>query len=325
VQTTVPTVCIGEWFDFTSPAPNAIDAAYYPTAQAALTIIGASGGANTLARLIYNPNDIDERMFTVFGFNPTGGPDGQYGGYFAGQLIGSEITPAQITANQDDYLPPDATDAAMLGKHSLVWRISSDATIRQITGIGGGVAGKLLILVNVGSTAIRIMHGNASSALANRIRTVDTADVYLRPREHMLLYYDAVADFWRVLFNNPAGGDKDESLTPAQITADQNNYAPSGAAWTHYWRLATDASRTVTGISRINIMATQGTAEPSGYRLTISNVGGFSLVLADQSASSADENRIITGVGGNLTIATDQTVTLYYDGTLAKWRVSKNA
>lgn len=102
-----------------------------------------------------------------------------------------------------------------------------------------------------------------------------------------------------------------EETTPAQITANQNDYDPGDNT---FLRLNTDASRTITGFS-------QG---ETGKNLYVLNVGSNDLVLANQSASSAAANRIITGYGANLTIPSDGAARLWYDSTTTKWRVINN-
>lgn len=103
------------------------------------------------------------------------------------------------------------------------------------------------------------------------------------------------------------------ALSPAQITADQNDYNPESTATNRssFWRLSTDASRTVTGIAN----------GLDGRILVIANAGSFDLVIANQSASSTAGNRIITGTGADVTVAADGTATLIYDNTTARWRI----
>ena len=97
--------------------------------------------------------------------------------------------------------------------------------------------------------------------------------------------------------------------SPAQITADQNDYALPAATVV---RLDTDASRTLTGLD----------ATSNADRLVlIVNVGANPLVLANQNAGSTAANRIITGTGADLTVAADGSCWVWYDSTTARWRV----
>lgn len=97
------------------------------------------------------------------------------------------------------------------------------------------------------------------------------------------------------------------ALSPAQITADQDDYDVGDAS---FIRLDSDASRTITGIS-------QGS---DGKHLILVNTGSFNITLANQSASSLAAHRFITGTGANITIGPDERVEATYDATTERWR-----
>ena len=101
-------------------------------------------------------------------------------------------------------------------------------------------------------------------------------------------------------------------LPPSQIVADTNNYAPGVA---RYYRLTTDASRTLTGL----------VAGVDGEEREIWNVGSFNLVLAHQSGSSTAANRFVCQNSLDLTILPGEMAYLRYDGTTARWRVFPEA
>ena len=95
--------------------------------------------------------------------------------------------------------------------------------------------------------------------------------------------------------------------SPAQITANQNNYDIEA---NNFLRLSTDASRTISGFS----------GGAPGRFLYIVNVGSFNIVLSDQDTNSSATNRIITSSGDNLTLNADEAVMLWYDTTTERWR-----
>lgn len=101
-----------------------------------------------------------------------------------------------------------------------------------------------------------------------------------------------------------------KATSPAQITADQNNYVLTGGRW---MRLSTDASRSITGIAG-------GT---DGREIVLTNVGAFDLVLTNEDAASTAANRILTGklLGASTTLSPGTSATLIYDSTTARWRV----
>jgi hypothetical protein len=98
------------------------------------------------------------------------------------------------------------------------------------------------------------------------------------------------------------------ALTPAQITADQNNYAP-GTGWFQRW--SSDASRNVTGLS----------AGQDGQLAEIWNVGSNNIVLQNENASSTAANRFTTSTGADLTLTAGKCAIARYDTTSTRWRV----
>lgn len=103
------------------------------------------------------------------------------------------------------------------------------------------------------------------------------------------------------------------ATSPSQITADQNNYNPGGSSFLQRW--STDASRQITGLVFTS-------AQVSGQKHEIWNVGSFDIVLVHQSASSTAANRFINSSAANYTLTPGQGATLTYDATTSRWRVS---
>jgi hypothetical protein len=105
-------------------------------------------------------------------------------------------------------------------------------------------------------------------------------------------------------------------LTPSQITATQNDYRPRFLETAIVLRLATDASRTLTGLHR-----SLASGLDANRWLVIVNVGGFDLVLAHSSASSQARNRFACPGSVDFTLNTSDSVWLWYDLASANWRV----
>jgi hypothetical protein len=114
-------------------------------------------------------------------------------------LIESIFSPAQITANQNDYDPLFGS-----GRQSSIWRINSDAA-RNITGIAGGWSGRRLTLINTGGFIITLTNDDALSAAGNRIYTGTGAGVGIPAtgaagvfgKAHLI--YDDTTARWRVV------------------------------------------------------------------------------------------------------------------------------
>jgi hypothetical protein len=98
-------------------------------------------------------------------------------------------------------------------------------------------------------------------------------------------------------------------ITPTQLSANTNDYAPTGFSTSNVVRISTDASRNITGLA--------GGAD--GRLIHLLNVGSFSAVLKDEDANSTAANRF--GFGADQTLATKQGATLIYDATASRWRL----
>jgi len=99
-------------------------------------------------------------------------------------------------------------------------------------------------------------------------------------------------------------------LTPAQITADQDDYAPAGYGVVSTLRLSSDAERTITGI--VPPAALQ-------YVYILQNVGSYPILLANESGSSAAANRFSTEL--TKIIGPSEMCLIVYDTTASRWRV----
>ena len=104
--------------------------------------------------------------------------------------------------------------------------------------------------------------------------------------------------------------------SPTQITADQNNYQ-AGTGRSLFYRLSSDASRTVTGFNPA------GGINQDGELHYIINVGANNIVLANESASSTAANRFTNVTGSDITLAANEMAMLVYDNTSARWRAVK--
>jgi len=223
------------------------------------------------------------------------------------------VTPPQILSSQNDYAPAGLDKA-------YIFCLSSDAS-RTITGLAGGASGREVVLENVGGNPIVLADQDAGSAAANRFAL--GASLTIAPGKSVTLLYDAAISRWRpksvvLPFGALATLDRittiDQNIalsgdiTPPTITANQNDYNPAGLPTASVLRLATDATRTLTGLA--------GGAD--GRLLCIVNAGNNGILLANEDTNSAPANRF--SIGANLTIAAGQSVMLLYDAVAARWR-----
>lgn len=97
-------------------------------------------------------------------------------------------------------------------------------------------------------------------------------------------------------------------LTPDQITADQDDYAPSDVDNAVVLRLDADAEWKITGLSG-------GT---DGRLMIVHNIGAELLTLSNDDAGSTASNRFL--FPSDIVMATDQSVWLQYDIASSRWR-----
>ena len=120
------------------------------------------------------------------------------------------------------------------------------------------------------------------------------------------------------------GVDLDDSVsynntvTPPALTADVNNYAPSGIAHCNFLRLSTSGG----GSYRINGLLAP--AVPTNNQLLfISNIGTTgNITLVNAASTSLPANRFSSS--NNITIRPSDGVTVLYDFISARWRGHSN-
>lgn len=97
-------------------------------------------------------------------------------------------------------------------------------------------------------------------------------------------------------------------ISPAQLVANTNDWAPTGLSAAAVIRFSTDASRDITGL----------TGGADGRLITLLNIGTQIAVLKNESASSTAANRL--AIGADISMSGGTSVTLIYDSTSTRWR-----
>jgi hypothetical protein len=99
-------------------------------------------------------------------------------------------------------------------------------------------------------------------------------------------------------------------ISPAQLTANTDNWNPTGIGSASVIRLSTDASRNITGI----------VAQNDGTRILLCNVGAQNAVLVHDLTSTA-ANRFLCPGSANFTLNANDAVYIWYDTVSNRWRV----
>lgn len=126
-----------------------------------------------------------------------------------------DISPSQITVQQDNYNPAGLSDASVM-------RLSTDAS-QDMTGLQGGSDGRILFLHNIGSFDIVLTNEDANSSAANRFNL--NADVTIQASNLVILQYDSTSSRWRAVAGGGGGGgtglfelvDDVQLITPGDI------------------------------------------------------------------------------------------------------------
>jgi len=99
-------------------------------------------------------------------------------------------------------------------------------------------------------------------------------------------------------------------ISPTQLVANTDNWAPTGLSGASVIRATTDASRNLTGL----------TGGATGRVILLCNVGGFNLVLKHDATSTA-ANRFYGPGSADVTLTPNKSAWLFYDATSSRWRI----
>ena len=109
-----------------------------------------------------------------------------------------EATKAFITKDSTAAISPSGENDYSIGWNSIL-RVSASAPA-SVSGFANGSQGRNLMIINVGSTTINLLHQSTSSIAANRIITSSGGTtVQLPPNQIAQLWYDSTTERWRVI------------------------------------------------------------------------------------------------------------------------------
>jgi hypothetical protein len=214
-----------------------------------------------------------------------------------GFALSGVVSPATITADQDDYDPAGLSTCSVL-------QLSTDAA-RAVSGLAGGIEGRVLAVLNVGSQGVVLCDEGASSAAANRFAFGD--DIVLGPKHAAVLRYDGTAARWFAIVRSDSasgggggGGDGLSDTDRRNILLDRIYQskllgAPRRVikAWATGFKAATDADRGINAGASSNVDVSN--AASSGYVKPTSGAGSY--------VTQISQNLTMNGSGwGGLTL-----------------------
>ena len=176
----------------------------------------------------------------------------------------------------------------------------------------------------------RIWSGGAKSSLID-VLTLDTSGLVgiitgtptqeldvngdTRLRAHLYDYDNTNGSQNAVLTRGTSGvqwRNPTSTITPSQITSDQDNYNPTGFDTARIIRISGDNGiRAITGFA----------AQDNGEEKLLINVGSYTIYLPGEHPDATAANRFISGL--DCMIYPREYVTIIYDGISSRWRIGK--
>lgn len=186
----------------------------------------------------------------VFGTSPTISNPGVTGSadFINAITLQGDISPAQLTANTNDWAPSGFSGVAAV-------RFSTDAS-RNITGLAGGSDGRIIILHNIGAQNAVLINSSGSSTVANQF--LFSGDITLAGNTSITLRYDATSSRWRDITTPGSGGGGGGTVSSVTIAAG-NGISVSGTC-----AVTTSGTCTVTNTGIGIITTTHVTASGAG-------------------------------------------------------------
>lgn len=112
----------------------------------------------------------------------------------------NDWTPVQL-----DYIGSGGGGTPLGGRAAIILRVSGTGS-PVLTGLAGGVSGRIVTLCNTGSVSIQLAHNSISSSNGNRFQFAGAAALTVAQDQCITLWYDTTAGSglgaWRLLSKN---------------------------------------------------------------------------------------------------------------------------
>ncbi len=198
----------------------------------------------------------------------------------ASVVLGGTISPASLSASQNDWNPTGWAGASII-------RVTSSGEV-DLTGLTGGRAGRVAIVQNIGTNVETLKNESASSSAANRF-ALGGGDLALSGGASALLIYDGTSSRWRLIASAKGSGGSiggSETITAGEDLADrdqiyQDIFNQRGNGATRWYKIDADAVGPVRISPRRGIALQAITAAATGEaQVRAGRVSGFTSLTA---------------------------------------------
>lgn len=291
------------------PAQTVTDGDYTYGKARNITVAGDGTGTPWEADIVNDWFGFFQALLNAGDVVPGGTPDSASASQYLTalrQLNDRTISPAAISSSQNNWAPTDYETAAIL-------RVQNDTVNAGLTGLSAASLERTTkIVVNVGSNAFPLFNASGSSTDGNRFLCPDGTDLYLRAGQAAMLLYDATSANWRVFATPPDSS----TINTATLSAQQDDYNPTGIDVATVVRVSLSANVTITGID-----ASLGGSRSGRSEKIISNASAYNLTLAHQDAASSGANRFLCPNSVDAVVYPGEAAWIVYDATSAGWVV----
>lgn len=125
--------------------------------------------------------------------------------------------------------------------------------------------------------------------------------------------YDSIGGIFHMVSTPPTGDNAPgaATITPTTLSVNTDNWNPTGLQGASVIRISASANINLNGIQ----------AQPAGTVITLENIGGFSIAVLPNQASSSAANRF--ALPRPELLQPGQSLKLIYDGPLAEWALNQ--